>query len=89
MVYYRTISTHSLPIHTTKGSSHPKSLDIAMNMLQSFVGDGGGMAQLQTHLVSLTIQLAELMNGKEKHEQVLYVNCRSEGHHKVEFPTFE
>jgi hypothetical protein len=59
-----------------------------MKLEASPVGDGGGMAQVQTQLASLTIQLAELTKGKEKREQVWCITCRTEGHHKDECPTF-
>jgi len=41
-----------------KVTSQPKYLDITMKMKSSLIGDGGGMVQVQTQLVSLTIQLA-------------------------------
>jgi hypothetical protein len=37
-----------------------------MKLEASLVGDIGGMAQVQTQLVALTIQLAELTKGREK-----------------------
>jgi hypothetical protein len=37
--------------------SQPEALEIAMKLEASPVGDGGGMVQVQTQLVSLTIQL--------------------------------
>jgi hypothetical protein len=41
--------------------SHLEALEIAMKLESSPIGDFGGMAQVQTWLVSLTIQLVELM----------------------------
>jgi hypothetical protein len=47
------------------------------------------MAQVQSQLATLTIQLQELAKGKEKHKEVWCVTCRKEGHHKNECPTFK
>jgi hypothetical protein len=63
----------------------PKVLEIAMKLESSLVGDSGGMAQVQTQLVALKIQLEELTEGKEKHERVWCTKCRTKGHHKDEF----
>jgi hypothetical protein len=65
-----------------------EALDIAMKLESSPIGDGGGMVQFQTQLVSLTIQLEKLTKGKGKQEQVHYIKCRIEGHHKDEFLEF-
>jgi hypothetical protein len=46
--------------------SQPEALEIAMKLEASPVGDNGGMAQVQTQLFSLTVQLEELTKGKEK-----------------------
>jgi hypothetical protein len=46
------------------------------------------MVQVQTRLVALTIQLAELTKGKEKREQVWCITCRIAGHHKDKCPAF-
>jgi hypothetical protein len=66
MVYCRTTTTHSQSLIQQKVVSQPEALEIAMKLEASPVGDGGGMAQVQTQLASLTIQLAELTKGKEK-----------------------
>jgi hypothetical protein len=46
------------------------------------------MAQVQSQLVVLRIQLSELMKGKEKHEQVWCITCKTKGHRKDKCPTF-
>jgi hypothetical protein len=76
------------PLIQQKVVSQPEALEIAMKLESSPVGDSGGMAQVQTQLVALTIQLEELTKGKEKQEQVWCTKCRTEGHHKDECPTF-
>jgi hypothetical protein len=76
------------PLIQQKVASHPEALEIAMKLESSLVGDSGGMAQVQTQLVALTIQIAELTKGKDKHDQVSCTKCKTEGHHKDEFPTF-
>jgi hypothetical protein len=48
-----------------------------------------GMAQVQSQLATLTIQLQDLAKGKEKCEEVWCTTCRIEGHHKNECPTFQ
>jgi hypothetical protein len=58
-----------------------------MKLESSPVGDSGGMAQVQTQLVSLMIQLAKLTKGKEKHEQVWCTKFRTKGHHTDGFPS--
>ena len=65
-----------------------ESLGIEMKLEVSPVGDGGEMTQFQTQFVALAIQLEKLTKGKEKREKVRCTNCRIEGHHKDEFPTF-
>jgi hypothetical protein len=60
-----------------------------MKLEASPVGENNaGMAQVQSQLAALTIQLQEIMKGKEKHEGVWCITCRTEGHHKDECPTF-
>jgi hypothetical protein len=54
------------PLIQQKVVSQPKALEIAMKLESSPVGDNGEMAQVQTQLDALTIQLAELTKGKEK-----------------------
>jgi hypothetical protein len=76
------------PLIQQKDCVAAEALEIAMKLEASPIGDSGGMAQVQTQLVSLTIQLAELTKGKEKQEQVWCTKCRTEGHHKDECPTF-
>jgi hypothetical protein len=58
-----------------------------MKLEASPVGDNGGMEQVHTQLVALTIQLAEHTKGMEKWEQVWCTKCRTEGHHKDKCPT--
>jgi hypothetical protein len=45
-----------------------------------------GMAQVQSLLVAMTIQLYDLVKVKEKHKEVLCVTCRKKGHQKNECP---
>jgi hypothetical protein len=48
--------------------SQSEALEIAMKLEASPVGENGaGMAQVQSQLAVLTIQLQELVKGKEKH----------------------
>jgi hypothetical protein len=54
------------PLIQQKVTSQPEALEIAMKLESSLVGDSGGMAQVQTQLVALMIQLEELTKGKEK-----------------------
>jgi hypothetical protein len=68
--------------------SQPEALEIAMKLESSPVGDSGGMAQVQTQLVSLIIQLVELTKGKDKHKKVWHTECMNECHHKDEFSAF-
>jgi hypothetical protein len=66
-----------------------KALEITMKLEASPIGENGaGMAQVQSQLATLKIQLQELAKGKEKCEEVWCVTCRKEGHHKNECPTF-
>jgi hypothetical protein len=49
-----------------------------MKLEASPVGENGtGMAQVQSQLATLTIQLQELAKGKEKHKEVWCVTCRT------------
>jgi hypothetical protein len=66
MVYCRASTTHCRPLIQQKVVSQPEALEIAMKLESSPVGDSGGMAQVQTQLVALMIQLEELTKGKEK-----------------------
>jgi hypothetical protein len=50
MVYCRTIATHCFPLIQQKVVLQPEALDIAMKLEASPVGDGGGMAQVQTQV---------------------------------------
>jgi hypothetical protein len=59
-----------------------------MKLEASPVGDGAGMAQVQSQLVALRIQLSEITKEKEKHEQVWCITCKTKGHRKDECPTF-
>jgi hypothetical protein len=68
--------------------SYPKVLEIELKLESSPVGYSGGMVQFQKQLAALTIQLVELKKGKEKQEKVWCTKCRTEGHHKDEYPTF-
>jgi hypothetical protein len=65
--------TFKFPLIQYKVVSHPEALEIAMKLEAYPIGDWG-MAQVQTWLVALTIQLAELTKWKEKWEQVWCVN---------------
>jgi hypothetical protein len=47
------------------------------------------MAQMQSQLVALTIQLQELVKGKEKREEVRCITCRTKGRHKNQCPSFQ
>jgi hypothetical protein len=76
------------PLIQQKVTSQPEALEIAMKLEASPTGDIGGMAQVQTQLDALTIQLVELTKGREKQEQVWCTKCRTKGHHKDECPTF-
>jgi hypothetical protein len=70
------------PLIQQKVTSQLEVLEIVMKLESSLVGENGGMAQVQTQLADLMIQLAELTKGKEKHDQVWCKKCRTEGHHK-------
>jgi hypothetical protein len=76
------------PLIQHKVVSQPEVLEIVMKLESSSVGGSGGMAQVQTQLASLTIQLEDITKGKEKCEQFWCTKCRTEGHHKDECPTF-
>jgi len=58
------------PLIQQKVVSQPEELEIEMKLESSHVGDSGGMAQVETQLAALKIQLVELKKGKEKQEQV-------------------
>jgi hypothetical protein len=88
MVYCRLLPHIRCPLTQQKVMSQPEALEIVMKLEASPVGDGTGMAQVQSQLVVLMIQLSELMKGKEKHEQVWCITCKTEGHRKDECPTF-
>jgi hypothetical protein len=59
-----------------------------MKSKSSPVGDNRGMSQVQKQLVSLTIQLEELIKVKDKREKFCCTECSTESHHKDEFPSF-
>jgi rRNA maturation endonuclease Nob1 len=59
-----------------------------MKLKASPVGDNNGMSQIQNQLAKLTIQLVEIIKGKEKQEQFWCTKCRNEFHHKDECTSF-
>jgi hypothetical protein len=59
-----------------------------MNLESYPVGDNQGMAQFHMHLSSLTIQLEEMIKGKEKCEKIWCTKCRTEGYHNDECISF-
>jgi hypothetical protein len=46
------------------------------------------MAQVQSQLDVLRIQLSKIMKGNEKHKHVSCITCKTEGHRKEECPKF-
>jgi hypothetical protein len=57
--------------------------------LESYpIGDDVRMAQVQSQLVLLRIQLLEITKEREKCEQVWCIKCKKKGHCKDECPTF-
>ena len=55
----------------------------------SSIGESSiGMAQVQTQLAALMIQLSEITKGKEKHEEIWCRTFTMEGHHKNELRIF-
>jgi hypothetical protein len=71
-----------------KVTSQPKALEIAMKLEASPIGNGVGMAHVQSQLATLRIQLSEITKEKEKHEHVWCTTCKTKGHRKEECPTF-
>jgi hypothetical protein len=70
--------------------SQLESLEIAMKLEVSFIGENGvGMAQVQSQSVVLTIQLQDIVKGKEKRKEVWCTTCRIEENHKNECPYFQ
>jgi hypothetical protein len=65
------------PLIQKKVTSHPEALEISMKMEASLIGDSGAMAQVQTQLVALTIQLEETYKREGKREQVWCTKCRT------------
>jgi len=45
-----------------------------------------GMAQVQTQLTTLTIQLQDISKKKERRDDVWCTYCRTEGHYKNQCP---
>jgi hypothetical protein len=91
VVYCRIVVAYTFPFDATEDyDMQSEALEITMKLEASPVGENGaGMAQVQSQLAALTIQLQELVKGKEKHEEVWCVTCRTKGHHKNECPTFK
>jgi hypothetical protein len=78
------------PLTQQKITSQSKALNITMKLEASPVGENGaGMAQVQSQLAALTIQLQKISKWKENNEEVWCVTCIKEFHHKNEFPTFK
>lgn len=46
------------------------------------------MAQIQSQLANLTLQLQDIKKGKETREEVWYTKYRTKGHSKEHFPIF-
>jgi hypothetical protein len=62
------------PLTQQKVTSQPEALEITMKLEASLVGDGIGMAQVQSQLVVLRIQLSEDNEGKGKAQTCLVYN---------------
>jgi hypothetical protein len=76
------------PLTQQKVMLQPKALEIAMKLEASPVGDGAGMAQVQSQ-VGCAKDLVVITNERKgKCEQVWCITCKTKGHRKDEFPTF-
>jgi hypothetical protein len=70
--------------------SQSEALEITMKLQASLVEENGaGMAQLQSKLEVITIQLQDIVKGKEKRKEVWCTTCRIEGHHNNECLDFQ
>ena len=70
------------------GNDTIRSLGNKMRLEATLVGHDSaiGMAQLQSQLPVLALQMQEVVKGKEVRMNVWCTICRREGHHKSECP---
>ena len=72
-----------------KITSQVEAMEIVMKLEASKMGEMGiGMIQIELQLVKLIIQLHDIKKGKVVQEEVLCSRCRSERHHKDQYPEF-
>ena len=61
-----------------------------MKLEASPIGENAvGMNQIQTQLENLTLQLQDIKKGKEQHEDIWCIRCRTDGHTKDTCPYFQ
>ena len=66
-----------------------EALKITMKLEASLVGETIiGMNQIQAYLANLTLQLQDIKNPKEDHDDILCTQCHADGHTKDTCPTF-
>jgi len=76
-----------LPLCQQKLKTQAEALEASIRMEASPVGESGaGMAQVQSHLTALKIQLQDISKQKERRYDVWCVYCRTEGHYKNQCP---
>ena len=69
----------------------PRTEDLELSMkLESYpVGDAGvEIMQIQSQLVNLMLQIQHIKKGKYVQEEMWCTKCRTEGHHKDNFPRY-
>ena len=68
--------------------SYTEALEIAMKLESSLIGEtGAGMMQIQLQLTNLMVKLQDIKKGKEVKEEIWCTRCRTNKHHKDNFPT--
>lgn len=78
-----------LPLMQQKVASQAQELEIVMNLEVSHIVETSfGMAQIQSQLINITLQLQDINKCKERREEVWCTKCIIESHSKEHCPIF-
>jgi len=79
-----------LPMMQQKMQMQNEALEVAMKLEASPIGEASvGMAQIQTQLANLTIQIQDMKKGKERMDDIWCIKCKTQGHDKDHCPLMQ